>query len=177
MRRLNFFPLVYHNFNISSRAKMSPPTAAPTLSECGSCLLIMASLAFAAGVFIVISGILCVCLFRGSLPSKARGVPSVWRQGGSLWIEPTRNHREPDVFSRPSERAPLWIPRRHDWVLNAFPAETGRRDSSEDPTSEPQSPGSSASLIYHNEQTWPAQPRVTLQDLQGFFQHGGQRSP
>uniref|UniRef100_A0ACB8EVL3 Uncharacterized protein n=1 Tax=Sphaerodactylus townsendi TaxID=933632 RepID=A0ACB8EVL3_9SAUR len=154
---------------------MPLPSAAPTLSECGGCLLAMVGLAFAAGLFIVISGFLCVCIFRGSIPPEGRGVPSVWRQGGSLWIEPARSRREPDVLSRP-ERAPLWISRSHDWLLKPFPAERGRCDSTEDLHREPRSPGSSASLSYHNEQTWPLQPHVTLQDLHGFFRHNSQQS-
>ncbi|XP_053219578.1 transmembrane protein C16orf54 homolog [Podarcis raffonei] len=152
----------------STGAQMPPSSVASPLSECGSCLLIMTGIAFVAGLFIVISAILCDRVFRGSLPSERRGLPSVWRQGGTLWIEPSRSRREPDLLSRPSETVPLWIQRSNDWFL-----EQGSCDSPEDTQMETQSPSSSAPFWDDGEPTWRIQPRVTLQDLESFFQHSG----
>ncbi|XP_062992974.1 transmembrane protein C16orf54 homolog [Elgaria multicarinata webbii] len=155
---------------------MPPPSTASPLSECNECLLIMIALAVVAGVFMVISAILCDRLFHGSMPSKTRSMPSVWRQGGTLWIEPTQNHKEPDVLSRPSETVPLWIQRSNDWFMDAAAAELGSCDSSRDLQRETSSPSSTSPLWGHDEPPWGVQPRVTLQDLQGFFRHGSRHS-
>lgn len=156
---------------------MPLPTAASPLSECGNCLLIMVSLAFIAGLFIVISAILCERIFRGSLPPRARRVPSVWRQGGTLWIEPTRSQEQPHDLPGSSDVVPLWIQRTHNWFLAA---EVGSGDSTEDFQRETESQGSAAPFWNHDDSAWAAQPHVTLQDIKGFFQHssrGVQNAP
>lgn len=155
---------------------MPPPSDASPLSECGNCLLIMACLALIAGMFIVISAILCERVFHGSLPPEARRVPSVWRQGGTLWIEPNRSHKETDVLSRQPETAPLWIQRTQNWFMDVLTAEQDASDSIEYVPVATQSPSTSSPLWDHNEPTWRLQPHVTLQDLQGFFKHSSRHT-
>nr|XP_016853326.1 PREDICTED: transmembrane protein C16orf54 homolog [Anolis carolinensis] len=149
---------------------MPPPSDASLLSDCDNCLLAMTCLALVAGVFMVISAILCERVLRGYLPHNSKPVPSVWRQGGTLWIEPRRNQAEPDVLSRQSETVPLWIQRSNDWFLDVSP-ELRHCDSLVDLSQEASTPSTSSPLWDQNEPTWGVQPRVTLQDLAGFFRH------
>lgn len=136
----------------------------------------MVCLAFIAGLFIVVSAILCELVFRGSLPAEARRVPSVWRQGGTLWIEPNQSYEEPDVLTGPSQTAPLWIQRTQNWFLDAIAPEQGAYRSTEYLPVESQSPSTSPALWDHNEPPWGLQPHVTLQDLQGFFRHSNRHT-
>ncbi|KAJ7314079.1 hypothetical protein JRQ81_006013 [Phrynocephalus forsythii] len=150
---------------------MAPPSVDSPLNDCTNCLLIMIILAIVAGVFIVISAILCELVLRGSVRRDRRGVQSVWRQGGALWIEPTQSHRDPDILARPSETVPLWIQRSNDWFLHDLPADPMRCDSTEDLQTETYSPHSCSPLYDQEGHIWGVQPRVTLQELEGFFHH------
>uniref|UniRef100_A0A8C8S5C5 Uncharacterized protein n=1 Tax=Pelusios castaneus TaxID=367368 RepID=A0A8C8S5C5_9SAUR len=66
----------------------SPPLTLP----CSTCLVPMVALAGVAGLFIVISALLGERLFRGA---RARGLPSVWRRGGELWIDADSSNKGP----------------------------------------------------------------------------------
>ncbi|XP_026567763.1 transmembrane protein C16orf54 homolog [Pseudonaja textilis] len=152
-----------------TNVEMLPPSTASPLSDCGNCLLIMVSLATVAAVFIVVSAVLCERVFRGSLPQETGAVPTVWRQGGTLWIEPHHNNRQPDVLSRPSATVPLWIQRSNDWFLDVSPAGPDSYSSTEDLQRETASPSSTSPLWSHSEQSWAIQPHVTLPDINNFF--------
>ncbi|KAK9397596.1 transmembrane protein C16orf54 like [Crotalus adamanteus] len=153
----------------STSVELPPPSTASPLSDCGNCLLIMVSLAIVAAVFIVVSAVLCEWVFRGSLPQETGAVPTVWRQGGTLWIEPTNNNRQPDVLSRPSATVPLWIQRSNDWFLDISPAGLESYHSTEDLQRETPSPSSTSPLWNHSEPSWGIQPHVTLPDIDNFF--------
>lgn len=154
---------------LPTSVEMLPPSTASPLSDCGNCLLIMVSLATVAAVFIVVSAVLCERVFRGSLPQETGAVPTVWRQGGTLWIEPPHNNRQPDVLSRPSATVPLWIQRSNDWFLDVSPAGPESYGSTEDLQGETPSPSSTSPLWSPSEPSWAIQPHVTLPDIDNFF--------
>ncbi|XP_048710723.2 transmembrane protein C16orf54 homolog [Caretta caretta] len=129
-----------------------PPPSPPPAPPCVPCLAAMLALAGVAGLFAVLSALLGERLFRAA---RARGVPSVWRRGGALWIEPAAPP-QPDGAPQ-AEAGELWIPR----------PTPGAEDWYRGPT------GSTAALWDAEAPAWGAQPHVTLQDISDFFRRGG----
>ncbi|XP_024077853.2 transmembrane protein C16orf54-like [Terrapene carolina triunguis] len=152
-----------------------PPPSPPPAPPCTACLVPMVALAGVAGLFVVISALLGERLFRGA---RARGVPSVWRRGGTLWIEPAPPP-QPDGAPQ-AETGDLWIPRpppsAEDWYRGPAGG-SGSGTSSGIHSGAPESAGSSTALWDAEAPAWGAQPHVTLQDISDFFRRGGGRGP
>ncbi|KAG6922244.1 hypothetical protein G0U57_003184 [Chelydra serpentina] len=152
-------------------APQPPPPSPPPAPPCAPCLVPMLALAGVAGLFVVLSALLGERLFRAT---RARGVPSVWRRGGELWIEPAAPP-EPEG-APPAETGELWIPRpapgAEDWYGGPAGG-SGSGTSSGVHSGAPASGGSSTDLWDPEAPAWGAQPHVTLQDISDFFRRGG----
>ncbi|XP_067419934.1 transmembrane protein C16orf54 homolog [Emydura macquarii macquarii] len=145
----------------------SPSTGLP----CSACLVPMVALAGVAGFFVVISAVLGERFFRGAW---IREVPSTWRRGGELWIEPEAP-AQPDGPSK-VQAGEMWIPRpvpgTDDWYRGPA-GSSGSGNSSGIHSAAPGSTGSTVALWDSEEPAWGAQPHVTLQDISEFFRRGG----
>ncbi|XP_075773462.1 transmembrane protein C16orf54 homolog [Pelodiscus sinensis] len=155
----------------SSPTLRAPTPSWPPAPPCTACLVPMLALAGLAGIFVILTALLGERLFQGA---RARGVPSVWRRGGDLWMEPPA--LPPPDRAPPKEAAELWIPcpvpGAEAWYQGPASG-SGSGASSSAPSGAPESTGSTAALTDGEEPTWGAQPHVTLQDISDFFRRGG----
>ncbi|XP_074854735.1 transmembrane protein C16orf54 homolog [Carettochelys insculpta] len=169
--RLPLCPALSQSTPMAPSLPPSPRPSPPSAMPCTACLVPMLALAGVAGLFLVLCVLLAEQLLRGA---RARGVPSVWRRGGELWIEPPAP--PPLDQPPPAKAAQLWIPHpapdAADWYRDPGSG-SGSGTSSGVHSGAPESTGSAAALWDSETPTWGAQPHITLQDITNFFQRGG----